>query len=110
MYQCKHTCVSQAWSIGWSCEGRLATGTMGGWVVLADVDSHGNARYVQRVCVPISPSLSLLMSPKYQERAYTCDSAKESFCILREKRTRNPQGMFFCSSCPRYWRLLKSGI
>ncbi|CAN0189588.1 unnamed protein product [Ectocarpus fasciculatus] len=31
-------------AIGWSCEGRLATATTGGGVVLADVDSHGNAR------------------------------------------------------------------
>eukprot|EP00903_Cladosiphon_okamuranus_P013771 g12817.t1 len=34
----------RALTIGWSCEGKLATGTTVGWVVLADVDSHGNAR------------------------------------------------------------------
>lgn len=35
---------AQAITIDWSCEGRLAAGTTSGWVVLADVDSHGNAR------------------------------------------------------------------
>ncbi|CAB1096197.1 unnamed protein product [Ectocarpus sp. CCAP 1310/34] len=33
-----------ACAIGWGCEGRLATATTSGEVLLADVDSHGNAR------------------------------------------------------------------
>ncbi|CAN0381496.1 unnamed protein product [Pylaiella littoralis] len=33
-----------AYAIGWSCEGRLATGTSTGWVLLSEVDGHGNSR------------------------------------------------------------------
>lgn len=31
-------------TIGWSCEGRLACGSTDGWVIISDVDAHGNAR------------------------------------------------------------------